>query len=101
MRDEAIRTDEDDGITQTVTIKKGVTKSVLATLPNPVTLAPYRTFAEVEQPPSQYVFRLQSGNGGVPSAALFEVKDTKWQLAAIASVKAWLSGKVGELKIIA
>ena len=101
LTDEASRTNEDDGVTQIVTVKKGLTRAARATVPNPVSLAPYRTFAEIDQPESPFVFRLQTGNGPSPTAALFKVDDTKWQLAAIASIKAFLADKVGKLKIIA
>ena len=33
-------------------------------VPNPVKLRPYRTFAEIEQPESSYVFRIKDGDRG-------------------------------------
>lgn len=46
----------DDGISQQVTVKAGP-RIENAILPNPILLAPYRTFTQVEQPPA--AFRVQ------------------------------------------
>lgn len=43
---------EDDEVTQAVTIRKGIAGKSVDILPNSVTLRPYRTFTEVEQPAS-------------------------------------------------
>lgn len=99
LKEEAIRTSEDDGVTQVATVKKGVTRAATTPVPNPVTLRPFRTFAEIEQPASLYVLRLKSG-ADMPSVALFEVTDNLWQLKAIEYIKHYLSDKVGDLKII-
>ncbi len=47
---------EDDGITQRVTIKKGVSGALSekGTVKHIVRLSPYRTFREIEQPESQF-----------------------------------------------
>ena len=48
----------DNGVSQVTTIKTGVSTLQLAKAPNPVTLKPYRTFHEVDQPESKFVFRI-------------------------------------------
>lgn len=53
----------DDGISQQAVIKTGVTTKEAALVPNPVKLIPYRTFLEVEQPASEFVFRISEGRG--------------------------------------
>lgn len=100
LRDEVIRTSEDDGITQIAAIRKGVARVASAEVPNPVSLRPYRTFTEIEQPASSYVLRLKSGDA-TPSVALFEIADNRWQLEAITSLRSYLADKVGDVKIIA
>ena len=56
----------DDGVTQKATVKKGISGKEDAVVPNPVNLRPYRTFTEVEQPESEFVFRMkQSDNRGM------------------------------------
>lgn len=89
IRDEAIQQTEDDGATQTVTIKTGIARVGTATVPNPVLLQPYRTFREIEQPESRFVLRLRSGTP--PSCALFEADGGAWKLEAVARIKAWLA----------
>lgn len=94
----------DNGYSQEVTAKRG-TGSSLSTkvqVPNPVTLKPYRTFLEVEQPESSFVFRLQSGHEGAPPACgLFDASGGAWKLDAIIKVRAWLENQELGLPIIA
>lgn len=49
----------DDGVTQKATIKTGIASKGEAVVPNPVRLRPFRTFIEVEQPESAFVFRMR------------------------------------------
>lgn len=72
----------DDGVSQKTTIKTGVENLAEVKVPNPVILAPYRTFSEVMQPSSKFVFRLESGRGDEPQAALFEADGGAWKVQA-------------------
>lgn len=81
----------DDGVTQGVTIKQGVRMSNVA-VPNPVTLRPIRTFIEVEQPESKFVFRMKEGG----RAALFEADGKAWHIEAVCSIKNYLKEKLGD-----
>ena len=101
LKEEASVTYSDDGITPIVTAKTGISRVELVNVPNPVTLRPYRTFMEIEQPASTFVFRMQSGKGQPPSCALFEADGRMWQLEAIQKIKAWLAAKMPGIKIIA
>lgn len=82
----------DNGISQTATIKTGVASLGQAKAPNPVTLRPYRTFAEVEQPASQFIYRINK----LGSMALFEADGGKWKLDAINNIAEYLKSKLGE-----
>lgn len=86
VQDEAVKTTGDDGVSQAVTIKTGVASVGQAVVPNPVILAPYRTFPEVEQPESKFIFRMKEG----PRAALFEADGGAWRNKAIQSIKEYL-----------
>lgn len=87
----------DDGVTQAVTAKTGIARVGEVALPNPVTLVPYRTFLEVTQPPSRFVFRLQRGKeGSPPSAALFDADGGNWQLQAVGNIRDWLVAHLPE-----
>lgn len=99
---ENVKTFNDDGVTQQVTAKVGIAKVDDVEVPNPVRLRPYRTFREIEQPESEFVFRLKSGGDGVkPSCALFEADGSSWKLEAIQAIKVFLTDNVGGIPIIA
>lgn len=78
----------DDGITQKATVKVGIAKKGEAVIPNPVKLMAYRTFIEVEQPGSQYIFRMQDRNG--IQCALYEADGGAWKIEAMRRIKAYL-----------
>lgn len=78
----------DDGVTQKATIKTGLTSKGEALVPNPVTLKPYRTFLEVEQPESAFIFRMKDLNG--VECALFEADGGAWKMEAMKNIKAYL-----------
>lgn len=93
---EEVRTDSDDGVTQTASARRGVVSKATVENKNPYRLAPFRTFAEVAQPESPFVLRLRGGGDGEqPEVALFEADGGKWRLDAIASIKAYLRRELG------
>ena len=92
IKDEAVNTIGDDGVSQSVVAKTGVATVANVKVPNPVLLAPYRTFVEVEQPESEFVFRMQSG----PKCALFEADGGAWKLAAMKNVSRYLTESLSE-----
>lgn len=91
----------DDGVTQKATVKVGIAKKGEAVIPNPVELVAYRTFVEVEQPVSQYIFRMQDRNG--IQCALYEADGGAWKIGAMRRIKAYLEnaleGRVGYIVI--
>lgn len=80
----------DDGITQQATIRTGVTTKENAIVPNPVRLVPYRTFLEVDQPGSDFVFRISEGRGSAPTFKLVAADGGLWKSQAVANVKEYL-----------
>lgn len=99
LKSEAGATYSDDGLTQTVTAKTGITKVENIDLPNPITLRPYRTFTDIEQPESAFILRLKQRDG--IQAALFEADGAAWKNTAIASIKAYLENRKIGVKVIA
>lgn len=86
---------EDDGVTQSVTTRKGISMQEQSEVPNPIFLEPYRTFPEVDQPESRFVFRLSSAhNREGMVASLHTVKDSLWKLEAMANIHKFLSEHV-------
>lgn len=86
----------DDGVTQKATIKTGIASASDAIIPNPVTLKPYRTFLEVEQPESKFVFRMKDLNG--VQCALFEADGGAWKIEAMQRIKDYLQESLKEVK---
>jgi len=80
----------DDGVTQQVKARTGIARVEHVNLPNPVTLRPYRTFLEIDQPPGQFVFRMRQAKDNQIECAIFEADCGLWQLAAINSIYEWL-----------
>ena len=92
---------EEDGVSQRTTVKQGVTLKENVTVKGRVSLMPYRTFREVGQPASEFVFRLRSRDGSVPECALFEADGGKWKLDAVLTIKAWLEAQNLNIPVIA
>lgn len=78
----------DDGVSQKATVRKGIASKADDVVPNPVLLRPYRTFQEVEQPASSFVFRMRD-SGGV-CCALFEADGEAWKSEAMQNIKEYL-----------
>jgi hypothetical protein len=72
---------KDDGITQSATVKSGIQLIGEQRIKPIVTLKPYRTFLEVEQPESDFLIRLKDGR-----AALFEADGGAWEREAVKNV---------------
>ena len=83
----------DDGISQKTTIKTGVQR-VYVQVPNPVSLIPYRTFAEVEQPSSLYVFRVKDDGDRGPMFKLVEADNGLWKHAAMLRIKNYFAHEI-------
>lgn len=80
----------DDGVTQKATVKTGIASKGEAIVPSPVTLKPFRTFVEVEQPLSNFVFRMKQGRYDGIQCALFEADGGAWKIAAMREIKTYL-----------
>lgn len=91
---------EDDGVTQRVTIKTGIAKVAERPAPNPIQLKPYRTFPEIDQPESLYVLRLQ-GSGQSIRCALFDASGEGWRNQAIAEIALYFKAQADGVRILA
>lgn len=79
----------DDGISQKVTVRQGITSSADDIVPSPALLRPYRTFTEVEQPESTFIFRMKDSDNQI-GCALFEADGGAWKNTAMNNIKAFL-----------
>lgn len=87
---------EDNGVSQVATVKTGVASLAKGKTPNPVTLRPYRTFSEVEQPASLFVFRIDKQ----ANMALFEADGKRWVADAVGNIADYLKEQLAEQKHI-
>lgn len=78
-------TSTDDGMSQKVTARTGVATLSNIVIPNPLKLQPFRTFPEVEQPESVFVFRLGKGM----ECSLHEADGGKWKADCVKNIKEW------------
>ncbi|WP_233711026.1 hypothetical protein [Lederbergia citrisecunda] len=92
VKEENVRQTGDNGVSQAVTIKTGIASADDVLVPNPVTLAPYRTFLEVEQPSSDFIFRMKNG----PSGAIYEADGGAWRNQAIVNVREYLAAELAD-----
>lgn len=86
----------DDGVTQKATVRSGIASKTDAIVPNPVKLRPYRTFVEVEQPVSEFIFRMKELQ--TICCALFEADGGAWKNTAMNSIKNYLEFELADYK---
>ena len=86
----------DDGISQSAVVKKGVALKANRTINPIVRLVPYRTFSEVEQPASDFLFRLKEGG----MAALFEADGGAWEIEARHNIAEFLRANLSPMKYV-
>lgn len=101
LKAEAVSEADDNGVTQAVTLRKGVVMAERAVVKKIVQLRPYRTFREIEQPESAFIFRLKTNEGETPSLALFVADAEMWQAEAMQSIKTYLKSHLVGVEIIA
>ena len=94
---------EDDGVTQKVQARRGVSGALKETvaLKAIVKLSPYRTFREVEQSESEFLFRVRMNSDNVPVVALFEADGGAWVNQATANIVAYIQSMVETIPVIA
>ena len=85
----------DDGMTQQVTARSGISLIQQVSVPNPVELVPFRTFTEVEQPASPFVFRMRR-DGDTIMAALFAADADMWKREAILNIRDYFGSELPE-----
>lgn len=90
ITDENSVSSADNGVTQTVEARAGISLAQKMTVRPRVTLCPYRTFLEVEQPASEFLLRLREGG----QIGLFEADGGMWKLAAKRNIQGYLQAHI-------
>ena len=80
----------DDGVSQVVTVKQGVSLAANVKFENPVPLKPMRTFTEIDQPESNFTLRVDEK----ARPALFEADGGAWKNEAVALIKEYLKNNL-------
>lgn len=100
VRQEAVTINDDDGFSQKISASAGVHLKKEITSKPRLMLAPYRTFPEVEQPVSQFLFRAKGGSPTeLPKLALFEADGGKWRVDATENIARFLRVLLPDTKL--
>lgn len=83
-------TTEDNGVSQTVSARQGISLKNFERLKPRIPLIPYRTFTEVEQPESEFILRMDD-EGRV---GLIEADGGKWKMDAKERIKAYFEAQL-------
>lgn len=86
-------TSSDNGLTQTVEARSGISLLTNVQVKPRVTLCPFRTFLEVEQPESTFLLRLD-GDGNI---GLFEADGGVWKLEATRNIAKYFEDNLKDL----
>jgi len=89
--DEGVKT-EDNGVSQSVVVRKGVQLAATETVKPRLLLQPFRTFREVPQPESEFILRLDD-DGRV---GLFEADGGIWKMEAKDNIAEYFGEKLSK-----
>ena len=90
--DQGVKT-EDNGVSQTVTTKQGVSLAATEAVKPRVLLKPFRTFREIAQPESEFILRIDENM----KVGLFEADGGIWKMEAKDSIKAYFEDELADL----
>ena len=85
---------QDDGVSQTATIRTGIKSRENVKVPSPVTLYPFRSFPELDPLPIEFDFRLVRDSGCI----LKEVGSI-WKSRYVARIKEWFESELKDTVI--
>ena len=85
-------TTKDNGVSQEVEARTGISLKQMVQVKPRVKLRPYRTFLEVEQPESEFILRLDN-DGDV---GLFEADGGMWKMQAKASIVSYFEANLAD-----
>ena len=90
----------DTGGTTKVQANQGVVSTSGATDPGVVVLKPFRTFRQIPQPQSAFIFRYRA-HGDEIELALIEADGGAWKHEAMKNIAEYFANEVPELKVLA
>lgn len=97
---EAVVVSSDDGVSQQLAVKRGVTLKESVTV-RTVKLAPFRTFREVEQPLCEFALRAkQPTPDSIPQLSLWDADGGKWKLVAVENIARKLRAELPGVTVV-
>ena len=93
MTDEKSVRTNDNGVTQTVEARQGVSLNAMVDVKPRVMLRPFRTFLEVEQPESEFLLRVDPDEG----IGFFEADGGIWKLEAKKNIADYFKANLADL----
>jgi hypothetical protein len=94
---EEVMQSEDDGVAQSVVTKTAAHGRKEAARVGPiVTLKPFRTFPDVDQPESQFLIRFTHRKGDLPLIALHGADGGKWRIQATKNIAEFLRAQLDD-----
>lgn len=87
LKNENIVNNTDDKLSQSINIKNGITTMSKVKVENPVSLKPYRTFRDIEQPESNCIIRFSTDKDNGMLIGIWEADGSEWKLEAIHRIK--------------
>lgn len=85
-------TSEDNGVSQTVSARQGISLKNYERLKTRISLVPYRTFTEIEQPESEFILRLDENT----RVGLIEADGGRWKMTAKERIKAYFEAELAD-----
>jgi hypothetical protein len=89
----------DDGITQRTQVRKGIAKLQEVSLPQTVTLHPFETFPEIDQPARKFVFRIQKTETDF-LCKLLPADGETWKIPVKEQIALFILNRVGTVPVI-
>lgn len=88
----------DDGVSQSLTVHSALSGAIKANekTPSLVILKPFRTFLEIDQPESKFIFRVRKNPSRETeiTCALFEADGGVWKQKAVKDIHAWIEKSI-------
>ena len=99
VANETVKTNTDDGFSQSIQVRTGITTKNEVKIKNPILLKPYLTFLEIEQPELPCILRLKNAPavGGQPAGlhcCLWTADGGMWQTEAVVRIGQFLRKNV-------
>lgn len=98
---ETVADHKDDGFSQSLQVKTGLSMKSAVKVENPVVVWPYRTFDEIQQPSALAVLRFRQQQGGHPRISLHGSDGGAWARIAMESIADWLLTRLPDMMVLA